>query len=246
MRDLPNVEHVIARVAGIRDDELVGTESSPAARALFTTIVAGARQPAGPPARGVPASSRPAAPGGWRGAPRRMLLAAAAAVVVTGGLVAAPGLLGERPGGATSYANDAIGVRREGRFLVARIKDPLADRERYAEAFRAVGKNVAIDLVPVSPRYVGQILRNGAGPGGQVTVSTDIEPTGAERVDCAVEPRRCTLIIRISVVTTGAVTYTIGRAAQPGEPVQDPEGPGDDRVPDVATMSASRRAGGGG
>jgi DNA-directed RNA polymerase specialized sigma24 family protein len=180
-----------------------------------------------------------------RGCVRRDELSAALAVVVTAVVVAAPGLLGERRGGATSYANDAIEVRHEGLFLVARIKDPLADRERYAEAFRAVGKDVAIELVPVSSRYVGQILRSSAGPGGQVTASSDFEPTGPQRVDCAVEPRRCTLTIRISVDTTGTVTYTIGRSAQTGEPVQDPQGPGDDPVPDVATTSASGRAGGG-
>jgi hypothetical protein len=170
------------------------------------------------------------------------LVAAAVAVAVVA-TVFGPGLLGDRPGGAPSYANDAIEITREGRFLVARIKDPLADRERYTEAFRAVGKEVSITMVPVSPRYVGQLLRSGGSANQRVEVATEFGPTEGGRVDCAAEPQRCTLTIRISVDTTATVEYTFGRAARPGEAIQDPPAPDDD-VPPTATGSGSAAGGG--
>ena len=197
--------NAVARAARVRDEDLTGMESDPAARALFDGIVTSTDHLT---ARRFPA--------------RRILLVAAAVVVVAAAAVFGPGLLGDRPGGAASYANDAIEIRREGRFLVARIKDPLADRERFTEAFRAVGKKVSITLVPVSPRYVGQLLSAGSSANRTTHVETEFEPAGEARVDCAVEPQRCTLTIRISVDTTSTVEYTFGRAARPGEALQDP------------------------
>ncbi|GIJ56285.1 hypothetical protein [Virgisporangium aurantiacum] len=197
--------NAVTRAARVRDEDLAGMESDPAARALFDTIVTDTDHVAARRFTG-----------------RRIVLVAAAVVVVGAAAVFGPGLLGDRPGGAASYANDAIDIRREGRFLVARIKDPLADRERFTEAFRAVGKKVTITLVPVSPRYVGQLLSSGSSANRTTHVETEFEPTGGGRVDCAVEPLRCTLTIRISIDTTSTVQYTFGRAARPGEALQDP------------------------
>jgi hypothetical protein len=228
----------VARAARVRDEDLSGLESGPAARALFDEIVT-AHRTGVEPAVPTPAP-RFAAP---RFGVRRFALVAAAAVVVGAAAVFGPGLLGDRPGGAASYANDAIEIRREGRFLVARIKDPLADRERFTEAFRAVGKDVSITLVPVSPRYVGQLLSAGSSANRTTHVETEFEPTTGEgRVDCAVEPQRCTLTIRISVDTTSTVEYTFGRSARPGEALQDPDR---DAGP-VPTVSGSGASAGGG
>lgn len=220
MRDLSDADRALAGVALVRDEELAGAESGTAARALFTAIMTEASGPMSEPATAT--ATRPAAPGGRRTGTRRIALAAGATAVVTAGAVVVPALLGDRAGGATSYANAAIDVRLDGRFYVARIKDPLADRERYAEAFRAVGKNVDVDLVPVSPRYVGQILRSGSSADRPAEVMTEFEPSGPERVDCFYQPDRCTLTIKISKDTTATVTYTIGRAARPGETLHDP------------------------
>ncbi|GAA3782364.1 hypothetical protein GCM10022225_83400 [Plantactinospora mayteni] len=94
----------------------------------------------------------------------------------------------------------------------------------YVEAFRAVGQDVDIELVPVSPKLVGQLIETstGADGAGSVEVSTDLVSSGPEPVDCALEPGSCTMVIRISVETTGKVRYKVGRAARPGETLQDP------------------------
>jgi hypothetical protein len=131
-------------------------------------------------------------------------------------------ILGDGAGAAMSYANTAIDVTREGGFFVARIKDPLADRARYAEAFRAVGKDVVIDLVPVSPRHVGQLLEGSSSANQPAEVSTELVSSGPDPVVCETRPGTCTIVIRISADTTATVRYTFGRAAQPDESVQDP------------------------
>jgi hypothetical protein len=241
MTDMPNDQNALARVALVRDHELAGEESSVAARALLAAIVASPRQPTGLPAL----STRPAPTRRGRPGTGRLVLGSVAATVVTAVLVLLPGLLGDRPGGARSYANAAIDVRLDGRFYVARIKDPLANRERYAEAFRAVGKDVAIALVPVSAQHVGRVLSSGASPNRRAEVITEFESTGAERVDCYHRPARCTLTIKISADTTATVTYTIGRAAQPGEAVVDPKRLDVAPQPGRPSVSESDRTGGG-
>jgi len=217
----------LASLARVSDEELAGSADGLAGRALLAAITretpsfAPMADSAGSaPAGSAPAGSAPA--GRWRVAGK---LAVASIVVglVTAVAVVAPSLLAGGTGGATSYANAAIDVRLEGRYYVARIKDPLADRARYVEAFRAVGKDVTIDLVPVSPRYVGQWLSASSEANQTVEVSTDLVPAAGE--DCAVVPDECLLVIRISADTSGSLRYTFGRAALPGETLQDPPAP---------------------
>ncbi|MFY1686856.1 hypothetical protein [Plantactinospora sp. WMMB782] len=215
MRDTRRAERRLAGLARVRDEELAGLEAGPAARALLSSIVAEPGHPPAPtPVYG--RSSRPA---------RRLVLAASALLAMSVAVVAGPSLLPERIGKATSYANSAIEVRQEGDYFVARIKDPLADRSRYVEAFRAVGKDVEIELVPVSPRLVGVRIQAGGDGSGQVRASSELVSAGPIPVDCAVTPASCTLVIRISTDTTGTVRYRVGRAALPGEPTQDPAVP---------------------
>jgi hypothetical protein len=206
MNDSMHAERQVARLARVRDEELAGRESSAAARTLLASIVAEAEE----------VHSYDPAP--RRRQVRRLALAAAAVGAMTVAVVVGPSMLGGT-GYATSYANSAIEVTREGNFFVARIKDPLADHSQYVEAFRAVGKNVDIELIPVSARLVGQRLK---ATGGTGTMSSEMVSSGPKPVDCALEPASCTLVIRISTNTTGTVRYTLGRAARPGETYQDP------------------------
>lgn len=218
MIDSTHAERQVARLARVRDEQLNGLESTAAARTLLVSLVAEQVHPYAPPPR--------------RWQPRRLALAAAALCAMTVAIVIGPSLLADGTGNATSYANSAIEITREGEYFVARIKDPLADRAKYVEAFRAVGKDVHIELVPVSPRLVGvRIQAGGSGP-GQVRASSELVSTGPTPVDCALTPASCTLVIRISADTTGTVRYKVGRAAQPGESYQDPVvGPGGPPVP---------------
>jgi hypothetical protein len=202
------VERQVARLARVRDEQLDGRASTPAARALLAELVVErVHVPDAPPRR------RPAAR-----PVRRLALASVAVAAMTVAVVVGPSLLAG-PGSATSYANSAIEVTRERDFFVARIKDPLADRAKYVEAFRAVGKDVDIELVPVSPRLIGRLLEASGGSG---RVSTELVSVGPRPVDCASQPASCTMVVRIAAETTGTVRYRLGRAARPGEMPQDP------------------------
>jgi hypothetical protein len=209
----------LTAVARVRDEELAGRESSPAARALLAAIQA--ESTALEPDSG---GSRPVERRPGLTAPRRLVAAAAVVAAVTTVVVVGPSIIEDGTGNASSYANSAIEIRRDGDFFVARIKDPLADHAKYVEAFRAVGKDVEIRLVPVSPRLVGMRIRSSGGTG---SMSSEVVSPDPARVDCGREPARCTLVIRVSADMKGTTRYTLGRAARPGEPVQDPVvGPG--------------------
>jgi hypothetical protein len=209
MTDSVHAEHQVAGLARVRDEELNGLESSTAARTLLASLVAEQVHPYDPAPRRWP-DGRQA---------RRLALAVSAVGAMTVAAVVGPSLLWNGTGNATSYANSAIEVTREKDFFVARIKDPLADHAKYVEAFRAVGKDVDIELVPVSPRLVGQRIKASGGTG---SMSSEMVSSGPEPVDCSLKPESCTLVIRISRNTTGTVRYTLGRAARPGETYQDP------------------------
>jgi hypothetical protein len=190
---------VVARLARVRDEELSGLAPPPE---LLASIVA-------EPVR--------------RRAPRRRLVLAAATVLAATVLaVVGPSMVN---GAATSYANSAIEVTREGDYFVARIKDPLANSARYVEAFQAVGKDVTIEFVPVSPRLVGQLLESTSTPNRTAEVSTELISAGTDQSVCETRPDSCTIVIRISSDTTATVGYTFGRAARPGESYQDPAEP---------------------
>ena len=199
----------VARLARVRDEELTALHAGAAAQALLADVMTEPVHVSAPTARVRPA--------------HRLVLAAAAALAVTTAVVAGPSLIEDGTGGAASYANSAIAVDREGGFFVARIKDPLADHARYTEAFRAVGLDVDIELVPVSPKLVGQLIASGSGGtgDGDNIVTTDVVSAGPEPVDCAREPARCTIMIRIAADSTGWMRFTVGRAAQPGEAYED-------------------------
>ena len=182
--------------AVVLDEQLRGAVGGPAARALLASIVAEEVVP-------LKRSGMP-----------RVLTAAATVVALTTAGVVGTSLL-QAGTGPTSYANSAISVALHGDVYVAEIKDPLAESAKYAEAFQAVGKDVRIELVPVSPRFVGQLLE--AGFQGSGRGWTDL--TGA---DCERNPGGCTTVLSVSADTTGQVRYRIGRAALPGETPQDP------------------------
>ncbi len=204
----------LTRLARVRDEDLAGRDARPAARALLSAIQA---EPA--EAQADFTSAAPNRTG-------RLVAAAAVVAAVTTAVVVGPSMIEDGTGHASSYANSAIEIRRDGDFFVARIKDPLADHARYVEAFRAVGKDVEIRLVPVSPRLVGMRIRSSGGTG---SMSSEVVSPDPARVDCGREPVRCTLVIRVSADMKGTARYTLGRAARPGETVQDPTvepGPG--------------------
>lgn len=233
MKDAMDVECQVAGLARVRDEELAGRESGPAARALVSSLVAERVHAE----ESVPRRN----PGGWR--LRRLVPAGVAVGAMAIAVVVGLGMVDERAGRATSYANSAMEVERDGDWFVARVKDPLANHALYAEAFRAVGKDVDIELVPVSPRLVGSVLEAGGEGPGRVRASTDLVDGGSGSAACGSKPESCTLVIRISADSTGSLRYKVGRAARPGEAHQDPDrGAGQPSAPDGSGTSTDEPA----
>lgn len=252
---MTDIRPIMDRLARVSDETLDGQPSTDTARDLFASIVAGDITPA------IEAADEIAARHTRRGKARLAVAAVLVVCTATAIAVLGPGLIGDGMGGATSYANSAITVDREGDFFVARIKDPLADHARYAEAFHAIGLDVDIELVPVSSKLVGQLIassnggRGGSSNGsGGATVMTEVVSSGPEPVDCAREPTRCTIVIRIAAESTGWMRFTVGRRARPGEAYNDcappsgcPGRPGGKATPGSTPTSGtgSKAAGGG-
>ncbi|TMR89705.1 hypothetical protein [Nonomuraea basaltis] len=152
---------------------------------------------------------------GGRPRPRVLLRRLLVGAPVTAGLVAIALTVSALPSGnATSYANAAIDVRQEGDAWVARIKDPLAEYEKYREAFGAVGLDVELQLVPASPARVGDlVMAGGVGPSGHF--SGGLEPEG-----CRIGQTGCHLTFRVPAGFEGRVRAQLGRPAADGETYQ--------------------------
>ncbi|GAA2302337.1 hypothetical protein GCM10010149_59560 [Nonomuraea roseoviolacea subsp. roseoviolacea] len=200
-------------LARVRDDELAGRASGAGARALLASVTA--VDPDEIP-NAVPAPGNPR-----RRRTRRLLAGALATAALAGAVVLGPSFLEGGSGPATSYANSAIEIRREGDQWVARIRDPLADHALYTEGFRAVGLDVELTLVPVAPGSVGRLVKVGMrdakppAPGDVVGVSGDLEPAG-----CTLGHEDCALTIQVGKDLTGKVQLSLGRPARPGEHYQ--------------------------
>ncbi|RCG33096.1 hypothetical protein DQ384_01235 [Sphaerisporangium album] len=249
-----NTDELLSGLARVRDRELAGRASTAGARTLLASItsapvsaspgrgevlaaatgtegavIAPARRgqaPALPAATGTETAAAPASRRPWR---IRLAAGAAAAGLLTAGVVAGPGLLGG--GSAAGYANSAVDIARDGDQYVARIKDPFAEYRMYTEAFRAVGLDIDLRPVPVSPTAVGKILgmviadhsppgtgpKVEAGPSGPLVDGVALT---METLPKNCRPGRdagCVMVLRIPVGFPGDVLVRLGREARPGE-----------------------------
>ncbi|GAA2268690.1 hypothetical protein GCM10010149_06930 [Nonomuraea roseoviolacea subsp. roseoviolacea] len=216
MRDIDELGELLRPLARITPDEPGGRAGGAPARALFADIVAQDRDATTTAARDAMTTvALPRRPHGWRtGRGRRALLGLAASAVLALGVVLGPGLAG---GGATSYANSAVEIHEEAGTYVARIKDPYADQREFSEAFRALGLNVELNVIPVSPSAVGEIVRMGGSAETPLNV-----PYGArkEPADCDLADRGCFMVVTVPAAikgTPGVLRFELGRPAKPGE-----------------------------
>ncbi|WP_371781142.1 hypothetical protein [Streptosporangium subroseum] len=190
----------LQQIARVNDKDLAGQASGAGARALLAAIVAEESVPE--PRR------RPI---------KRFVLAVTVTAVLAVAAVIGPSIVNGR-GTATSYANSAIEVWQEGGRWKGRIKDPFANPAEFEEAFRAVGVDVKLELLPSSPRWVGQVFGGGSVPTerpGTSNFSIDQEPEG-----CALTSPDCTLLLSFSVDSAGQ-HFKVGRPAKPGEAYED-------------------------
>jgi hypothetical protein len=153
-------------------------------------------------------------PGGGilgRGRARRPVLisaviAVAAAVAIGVGLPAG--------GPATEYANAAVSIKKADDYFSVTITDPAADHRRFEEAFRAIGLNVRVKVIPVAPDEVGKLI----GP----IVPEGFKWHGSIGVQ-AVMPCASVFCGKVWMPTDfpGRVVFGVGRLARPGEPYAD-------------------------
>ncbi|MFG1708890.1 hypothetical protein ACFLIM_37400 [Nonomuraea sp. M3C6] len=161
---------------------------------------------------------------------RGLIVGAVLTAALAAALVIGPSVVPSGPGSATSYANAAIEIEKEDGYWVAEIKDPLADHERYAEGFRAVGLDVRLRLVPASPADVGRVVRldrsgprpsplpgDDGTPRARIVITAGKEPSG-----CQIGQGDCRLAVRLAEDVHGTVSFQVGRPAQQGETYQHP------------------------
>ncbi|WP_326825336.1 hypothetical protein [Streptosporangium sp. NBC_01756] len=211
-----NIHEPLDRLARVRDGELTDQASAAGARALLASIVAG------------PGATTTAvtAPAPWRLRMPRLAAGALAAGVLVTGVIVGPGVLGS--GSATSYANSAIDIERDGDQYVARIKDPFADHAKYTEAFHAVGLDIELRLVPASPTGVGRFLSfmwgrsSGAGP-ARSTSGGSLPTLAFTPQSCRPDQDDCGMTVRVPADYTGSMRLSLGRRAEPGEEYENRE-----------------------
>ncbi|MGW0060070.1 hypothetical protein ACWDTT_09100 [Streptosporangium sandarakinum] len=206
MRDIDEINELLRPLARISPDEPGGRAGGARAQALFADIIAQERDTT------TAAAALLRRPRGRRFG-HRALLGLAASAVLALGVVLGPSLLG---GVATSYANSAVEIHEEADTYVARIKDPYADQRKFSEAFRSLGLNVELRVIPVSPSAVGEIVSLG---GGDTPVNV---PIGArkEPADCDLADSDCFMVVTVPAAIKGTpdvVHFELGRPAKPGE-----------------------------
>ncbi|WP_433513583.1 hypothetical protein ACQP2T_60170 [Nonomuraea sp. CA-143628] len=192
--------------ARVRDEDLakdpLGQASGAGARTLMEAIMTEER----------PTASLPSP--GWRLSLRRGLVLSVASVILAAAVAIGVGLPSDSP--ATQYANAAMSITKaDDNFSIA-IIDPAADPQRFEEAFRAVGVEATVKMVPAMPGHVGKLY----GPAF---------PQGANahwRGNMTLEPiKPCASAFCAKLTMSGGaparLVFGIGRPAAPGEPYAD-------------------------
>ncbi|WP_433251641.1 hypothetical protein ACQPYK_06385 [Streptosporangium sp. CA-135522] len=208
MKDIDEIEATMRPLARVEPGKPGGRPSGAGARTLLASITA--EEPG--TAVTEPRRAR-------RYGPRRLVLGLAAVAVLATGVVVGPSLLEGGRGTAISYASSEIEIRREGDEYVARIKDPYAEHEKYHEAFKALGLDVDVRLVPVAPDKVGQEV-TGIEGGVRESGKKWTSPSGMVDRDgksCRAQQKGCYLELHVPADLTGKAYLRLGRQADPGE-----------------------------
>ncbi|GAA4059184.1 hypothetical protein [Actinomadura miaoliensis] len=116
---------------------------------------------------------------------------------------ARPGTFDPKPVAALSF------VRRE-RYIEVRIKDPVADPQRYRREFAAHGMKINLTMVPASPSVAGQVVMQDGGETIKLIEEKGCYSGGGGDV--------CVRGLRVPIGFKGEATIAIGRPARPGEP----------------------------
>ncbi|GAB3984809.1 hypothetical protein GCM10029978_095590 [Actinoallomurus acanthiterrae] len=199
-----NHDKLIRQLAPITDEEAARMVSPQARTELAEQITATA----------VPAGHR--ARRGRRlivGVPLAVAAATAAiAVAVTsagsGGTHTTPTPSQRASSGPVKVQLAALTFSTQGKYLVVKVKDPLADPARYQKEFAAHGMDIDLKLVPASSTIVGTVVM-ADGPLETITARGRCHTGGGGDA--------CPVGVKIPLGFKGHAQVVFGRAARPGE-----------------------------
>ncbi|MFC4014974.1 hypothetical protein ACFOY2_47715 [Nonomuraea purpurea] len=143
--------------------------------------------------------------------PRRLPVLLSAVTAVAAAIAIGVGLPAHGP--ATEYANAAVSLARADDYVNVTITDPTADYRQFEEAFRAVGLNVRVKVIPVAPEEVGQLIGPIVPEGFKGPGSVGVTVTPCQSAFCGK--------VWLPAGLKQLVVFGVGRAAKPGEPYAD-------------------------
>ncbi|MEV0402764.1 hypothetical protein [Actinoallomurus sp. NPDC050550] len=198
-----NHDKLIRRLAPITDEE-AARMVSPQARTELAEQITATAVPARHRARrgrlltiGVPLAAAAAT----------VAIAVAVTSTGSGGTHTTPTPSQRSSGGPVKVQLAALSFSTQGKYLVVKVKDPLADPARYRKEFAAHGMNIDLTLVPASPTIVGTVVMS-EGPLETITAPGRCRTGGGGA---------CPVGVKIPLGYKEHAQVVFGRAARPGE-----------------------------
>ncbi|QBI55320.1 hypothetical protein [Streptomonospora litoralis] len=202
-RSHDGLDHLVARLRPQVNASEELDAARPAARELLAGIPEQEQEPAVAPKRTA----------------RRLLIAVPAAAVLAAGGVAATALMPtSAPDAVAPDRAAALEIDVSDGVVVAEVKDPTADPERYAARFAEHGLDVELSLVPASPTMVGKLVYLDGDSKSQGRDGRDVEVVEAPG-KCA-PGGGCPVGVRIPEGYENHVELAFGRKPQEGEKYQ--------------------------
>jgi hypothetical protein len=150
---------------------------------------------------------------------RRLIVGSAAATLAVAGIVTVSGVFLQRgtnsPPTGQSAASAGVTFQQVPGGVTAIFHDPTASAASLHQAFLQHGLDIVVDVLPVSPSLVGQVLQPLKVPSQAPTEITAVFGDRGCQGDGVVQP--CPIGVLIPTGYHGMQHIFIGRAAKPGE-----------------------------
>ncbi|GII57835.1 hypothetical protein Pth03_62240 [Planotetraspora thailandica] len=210
-------DDLVRKMTPVRDESLAGFGDRPAARSLLDDVTAL------PVSHEAPRLRRRVLLTGLPLASAAAVAAVVVAMSVGGPSADVPDATGPRPtsspdGPAASASPTqlkpgkvqlaALSFSTQGKYLVVKVKDPLADPARYKEQFAEHGMDISLTLVPASPSVVGTVVFS------ELPDTVKMLPAKGK---CFSGGGACPVGVKIPLDFHGSGGIVFGRQARPGE-----------------------------